>query len=106
MGIIECAVGCQGDVAFGRQQNVDLDATSNGFLQCFIDGRDKCEVGVDDVDGVLGIVNGIDIEVAHHFVGGVRLTIYYTDGLVASRCSGIGFQVLHLHRVKGTEIFG
>ena len=91
MSLIQGAVGCQGNITLRRQHNFYLYTTLDGSCQGFRNRWYQCEVGIDDVYRVLGLVDGIDIKSthnlgchtwfaiddAHHFItmctGGVRL---------------------------------
>ena len=83
MGVVEGAVRSQRDVALGGEHNVYLDASFEGTLDGFVDRWDEGEVGVDDMDRVLCIIDGVDVEIAHHIVGGVGFAVDDANKLVS-----------------------
>jgi hypothetical protein len=64
VGIIESAIGGERDIAPGGEHDLYLDASFHRPLQCLLELGTQSEVGTDELDAVLGIVDGILIEVA------------------------------------------
>ena len=53
---------------------------------------DESEVGIDDVDGVASLVDGIDVERPHNLGCYTRLAVDDAYHLMAFRTCGVGFQ--------------
>ena len=95
VGIIESAIGGERDIAPGGEHDLYLDASFYCPLQCLLELGTQSEVGTDELDAVLGIVDGIHIEVADDILRDMRLTIDDAHRLVISRGGGIGFEILY-----------
>ena len=58
------------------------------------------------MDRVLSIVNGVDIEIAHHIIRRMRLTVDDAHRFLSHRGCRVGLQPLGLHGLVGHEILG
>ena len=95
VGIAEHHIGRQGDVALRGDHDLYLDAPFDGPFQGFLDTGNQGEVRVDEFDGVLCIVDGMDIELAHDLIGGARLTVDDAHHLIARRLWMVVFGIGH-----------
>ena len=95
MGVVETAVGCQWDVTLRAQHNLHLHAALHGILQSLLQLMTQGEVGTDELDAVLCVVDGIDIEVADDVLRDMWLTVDDAHHLVIGGGSGVWLQVLH-----------
>ena len=62
VSIVEPAVWGQGNVAMGRQHYLDFHPTSGCCCQRLFECPAQCKVGIYNLDAVLGIVDGIEVE--------------------------------------------
>ena len=104
VGVVEHAVGGERYVALGRHHDFDLHATVYGSLDGAVDRGYECEVGVDDAHGVLGVVEGVDVELAHDLIGGVGLAVGNAHELAACGGCGVGLQTAEAVGLVGTEV--
>ena len=93
VGIAVDHIRCEGDITLGRDHDLHLNAPFDGPFQCFADGRYQGEVGVDDTDGVLGIIDGLDIQLSHDLVGDMRFTVDDAHHLITSRFAPVILRV-------------
>ena len=105
MCLVEGAVGCQGNIALRRQHDFHLHTTTDSLCQCFCHRGYQREVGIDDVDGVLGLIDGIDIECAHDFRRHMRFAIDDAHHLRALRAGGVRLQAFEDCRSSATIVF-
>ena len=104
-GLIQRTIGSQGNITLGRQHNLDLHPAADGTCECPRNGGNEREVGVDDVDGVLCLIDGIDIERAHNLRRDAWLTVDDAHHLTTLGASGVRLQVGETGEGASTIVF-
>ena len=96
MGVVETAVGCQWDITLCTQHDLHLHASFHGILQSLLQLMTQGEVGTDELDAVLCVVDGVDIEVADDVLRDMWLTVDDAHNLVLGGSFGGWLQVLNV----------
>ena len=95
VGIIEAAIRCQRNIASGREHDLHLYAPFCCILQCLLQLVAQGEVGTDDFDAILCVVDGVDIEITDDILRDMWLSVDDTHRLVISCGGGIWFEILY-----------
>ena len=104
--IVESTVGRQGNVALGGEHDFHFHASLGCILECLLQFVTQGEVGTDELDAVLCIVDGVDIEVTYDVLRNVWLAVDDAHHLVVSRGCGVGLEsVYQIVLTFGTEVF-
>ena len=105
VGLVEGAVRRQRDVALGRQHDFDLHPSADGACQSPRHTGYQREVGVDDVDGVLRLIDGADVEGAHDFWRDAGFAVDDAHHLAPCRGRGVGLQPLEARQRAAAVVF-
>ena len=95
MGIIETAIWSQWNIALGREHDFYLYASFYCILQCLFEFMAQGEVGADNLDAVLCIIDGIHIEISDDILCNMRFAVDDAHCLMIGCSSGVGLEILY-----------
>ena len=101
VGIVEATIWRQRDVAVGREHYLYLYTTLDSIFERFLEFPVQCEVGVDELDAVLGTVDGVLVEIPDYIIACARLAIDNAHNLFPPTLRGVWFQPC---KVRGVGI--
>ena len=102
--IIEGAVRGEWNIAVLAHHNLDLHTALYGSVKGFLYAVGEGEIRVENLDAILCRVDGTTIEMSHHLISLMRLTVCYSHHFMICRGCGVRFQVVEIVSLFLTEI--
>ena len=95
--IIEGAVRSEWNIAVLAHHNLDLHTALYGSVKGFLYAVGEGEIRVENLDAILCRVDGTTIEMSHHLISLMRLTVCYSHHFMICRKTPLNAARMHFN---------